>query len=94
MNMVYEKAKTNCVEQQVRFVTFASDTVDSFKIIYYFILFIFLFFHCHYQGVRFPIKPLLVIGIKVVIEIVGSFLLTLDISIHCISFFFFYLWRQ
>lgn len=66
MNIVYEKAKTNCVEQQVRFVTFASDTVDSFKIIYYFILFIFSFFHCHYQGVRFPIKPLLVIGIKVV----------------------------
>lgn len=37
MNMVYEKAKTNCVEQQVRFVTFASDTVDSFKIIYHLI---------------------------------------------------------
>lgn len=43
MNIVYEKAKTNCVEQQVRFVTFASDTVDSFKIIYYLIISFFYF---------------------------------------------------
>lgn len=43
MNIVYEKAKTNCVEQQVRFVTFASDTVDSFKIIYYLITYFFYF---------------------------------------------------
>lgn len=41
MNMVYEKAKTNCVEQQVRFVTFASDTVDSYEnnLLFYFIYF-------------------------------------------------------
>lgn len=43
MNIVYEKAKTNCVEQQVRFVTFVSDTVDSFKIIYYLIISFFYF---------------------------------------------------